>query len=177
MLMVSLLVYLHFESEAEKFDLEKLTEMPQRNLIFDSSGKEWCRIQGQNRTLVPLKAVSNLFIQALLAREDSRFYSHDGVDLHGICRALVQNIRHHGIKQGGSTITQQLARSVFNLTDRSVKRKLLEIMLARRIEDQYSKEEILNFYVNQVYFGGNVYGIESASQTYFGKHCASGTDS
>ncbi|PWU11414.1 MAG: hypothetical protein C5B47_00865, partial [Verrucomicrobia bacterium] len=150
------------------FDLKQLAEMPQSSLLFDKDGKFYSRLAGgENRQIVPFDSISNDFVNALIAREDNRFYWHHGVDPIGILRAIVRNLR--GIRQGGSTITQQLARNSFPLGGRNLHRKLLEAALALRIETELSKEQILEYYMNRIYFGSGCYGLEAASQTYFGK--------
>lgn len=150
------------------FDLKQLGEMPQSSSLFDKDGKFYSRLAGgENRQIVPFDAVSNDFVNALITREDNRFYWHHGVDLIGIARAIVRNLE--GIRQGGSTITQQLARNSFPLGGRNLHRKLLEAALALRIETELSKEQILAYYMNRIYFGSGCYGLEAASQTYFGK--------
>ncbi|MGL5019728.1 MAG: transglycosylase domain-containing protein, partial [Luteolibacter sp.] len=124
--------------------------------------------------VIPIEQVPEIFIKALRAGEDSRFLSHHGVDYIGIGRAVLLNLQ--GGSQGASTITQQLARNAYNLKEEAllrkettIERKLVEAFLARRIEDRYSKKEILNFYLNRIYFGSGFYGIRSASLGYFGK--------
>jgi penicillin-binding protein 1A len=114
--------------------------------------------------------VSPSFIDALLAREDTRFHSHRGVDPIGVIRAVVRNITAKSAKQGASTLTQQLARNTFPLGGKNVHRKLLEAFVAIRIEQHYTKEEVLEHYMNRIYFGTGVYGIETASLSYFGKN-------
>jgi penicillin-binding protein 1A len=106
---------------------------------------------------------------AFIAIEDRRFYSHRGVDPFGIARALVADIFHRGAAQGGSTITQQLAKNLFLTQERTVTRKLQEIVLALWLEHKFSKTQILELYLNRVYFGAGAYGIEGAAQRYFGK--------
>jgi penicillin-binding protein 1A len=107
--------------------------------------------------------------RAFIAIEDRRFYQHYGVDPFGIARAAVANILHRGVSQGGSTITQQLAKNLFLTQERTVTRKLQEMLLALWLERKYSKTQILELYLNRVYFGAGAYGIEQASQRYFGK--------
>ena len=105
----------------------------------------------------------------LLATEDSRFYSHHGIDPIGILRAIWVNVVHSGVAEGGSTITQQLARNAFLSQDRTLKRKISEALLALKIEQHYTKQEILEMYMNQIYFGQGAYGVQSAAHVYFGK--------
>jgi penicillin-binding protein 1A len=157
---------------AKRFDMGEICEMSERSAVFDFDGKIYSRLQGENRITVKLSEVSPYFLRALVAREDSRFYGHPGVDLMGIARAVVKNITHGSAKEGASTLTQQLARNSYPAglgTKKSLHRKLLEAVLAVRIERNYTKDEILEAYVNRIYFGSTVYGVETASQTYFSK--------
>jgi len=118
---------------------------------------------------MPFDNVSNDFYNALISREDTRFYKHHGIDPIGIARAVVRNLFLGGFREGASTITQQLARNSFPLGGKNLHRKLIEAALAFRIETELTKEEILKAYVNRIYFGSGTYGIEASSQTYFGK--------
>src|SRR5437762_11966490 len=149
--------------------MKKVGEMPERNTVFDVDGKIYSRLAGSNRLKVSLKEVSPLFIQALLAREDTRFYEHGGIDWRGVARALLRDIASGSAKEGASSITQQLARNSLPLGGRTISRKLLEAMVALRIERQFTKQQILELYVNRIYFGNGCYGVETASQAYFGK--------
>src|SRR6202040_2614105 len=106
---------------------------------------------------------------AVVAVEDSKFYQHHGYDLSGIVRATFKNFVAGHVRQGASTITQQLARNSFALKEKTFRRKLLEIALARRIEDQFGKQKIMELYLNRIYFGGGLYGAEAAARGYFGK--------
>ena len=123
----------------------------------------------ERRILVPLEEMPQELIQAVIAVEDSRFYAHGGFDLVGILRAAVANLSSMEIRQGGSTITQQLARSLFLTPERTYTRKLKEVMLARKIEKFFSKDQILEMYLNQIYYGHGAYGTQTAARTYFGK--------
>ncbi|MFV0416814.1 MAG: transglycosylase domain-containing protein, partial [Chthoniobacterales bacterium] len=152
-----------------RYDLDSIDQMPERSVVFDRNGNFFSRLSGENRQVLPFDKISNDFINALLAREDSRFYQHVGVDPVGIARALVRNLLLGGIRQGGSTITQQLARNSFPLGGRNFHRKLLEAALSFRIETELSKERILECYINRIYFGSGYYGIETACQAYFQK--------
>lgn len=149
------------------FDLSKIEQMSQRSLIYDRSGAVYSLAGGENRQIVPFDKVSNYFVNALISREDARFYEHHGVDPIGITRAVVRNLLLGGMHQGGSTITQQLARNSFPLGGHNLNRKLLEAAMAFRIETELSKEKILELYMNRIYFGPGLYGVESASQAYF----------
>lgn len=169
-LAVALTVVLVYGFWASSFDIHDVRTMRERSTVFDMDGKVYARLQGENRITVPKSEVSPYFISALLAREDTRFYSHRGVDPVGIARALVRNIASGSARQGASTLTQQLARNSFVLGGKNLHRKLLEAFVSLRIEQHYSKDEILEHYMNRIYFGSGVYGIETASQAYFGKH-------
>ncbi|MBA3543783.1 MAG: PBP1A family penicillin-binding protein [Chthoniobacterales bacterium] len=157
---------------AQTFDLKRLGTMPERNTVFDVDGKIYSRLAGANRLKVPLEQVSPLFIQALLAREDTRFYDHGGIDWRGVARALYRDITSGSVKEGASSITQQMARNSLPLGGHTFSRKLLEAMVALRIERELTKNEILELYVNRIYFGSGCYGVETASQSYFGKSAA-----
>jgi penicillin-binding protein 1A len=124
----------------------------------------------EDRALVALEELPPFVPAAFIAVEDRKFYSHWGVDMFGISRALLSNMRHGRRMQGGSTITQQLARNLFDMFENTLTRKIKEALLAMRIERAYSKDEILEMYLNQIYFGGGAHGIEAAAQVFFGKH-------
>src|SRR5436309_15644228 len=165
-------VFLFYAGWAATFDMKKVGEMPERNTVFDFDGKIYSRLAGANRLKVSLDEISPFFVDALLAREDTRFYQHPGVDWRGIFRALVRDILTGSAKEGASSITQQLARNSLPLGGRNVSRKLLESMVAFRIEHEFTKKQILELYVNRLYFGAGCYGVETASQAYFGKNAA-----
>src|SRR5437016_1396824 len=164
-----LALLLFYGAWAASFDMKKVGEMPERNTVFDVDGKIYSRLAGANRLKVSLNEISPLFIDALLAREDARFYQHPGVDWRGILRALVRDMLSGSAKEGASSITQQLARNSLPLGGRTLSRKLLEAMVALRIEQQFTKQQILELYINRIYFGAGCYGVETASQAYFGK--------
>src|SRR5437588_10727804 len=167
-----LALFLFYGAWAASFDMKKVGAMPERNTVFDVDGKIYSRMAGSNRLRISLDEVSPLFINALLAREDTRFYQHPGVDWHGIFRALVRDILSGSAKEGASSITQQLARNSLPLGGRNLSRKLLEAMVAFRIEHEFTKNQILELYVNRIYFGAGCYGVETASQAYFGKNAS-----
>jgi len=118
---------------------------------------------------IPIDSIPKNMINALVAVEDSRFWTHKGIDYIGIARALATDIIHASFREGGSTITQQLAKVVFLSPEKTIKRKLMEITLAMKIEKSLSKKEILELYLNKVYFGHGAYGVEMAAKKYFGK--------
>lgn len=157
---------------ASTFDISKLGDMPQRATVYDLDGNPYSRLYGENRIVVPLAKVSGHFVEALVAREDSRFYSHHGVDPRGILRAVVRNFRRGRAAEGASTLTQQLARNSLPLGGKTINRKILEAFVAMHIERKYSKDQILAFYVNRIFYGAGLYGVETASQAYFGKPSA-----
>lgn len=140
--------------------------------VFDSNGQLLSKLFEQNRIVVSINRMSPYIAQAVVANEDTRFYSHIGIDPIGIIRALWVNIRTGGITEGGSTITQQLAREMFLTQERTLTRKIKEALLAVIIERKFAKQEILQAYLNQVYFGEGAYGVEAAAQVYFGKHAS-----
>ena len=160
---------------ASSFDINAVREMPSRSTVYDFDGKVYTRLQGENRIVVSLDKVSPHFVDALLAREDSRFYQHRGIDPVGVIRAIVKNFATGSRAQGASTLTQQLARNSFPEgigQTKSIHRKLLEAFVSIRIEQKYDKKQILEAYLNRIYFGTGVYGLEAASLAYFGKHAA-----
>lgn len=142
---------------------------PQSTLIFDGNNNLVSALFEEHRIAVPLEKISAHMTHAVLATEDKRFYDHDGVDVVRIAAAAIANSRAGGIVQGGSTITQQLVRSLLLDRERTYKRKIKEAILARRLEEQYSKHDILQAYLNRVYFGDGYYGVEAAAIGYFGK--------
>ena len=154
---------------AQTFDMKRVGAMPERNTVFDVDGKIYSRLAGANRLRVSLNEVSPFFIDAVLAREDTRFYQHGGIDPRGVARALYRDIITRSTKEGASSITQQVARNSLPLGGRTLSRKLLEAMVALRMERVFTKEQILELYVNRIYFGSGCYGVETASQAYFGK--------
>ena len=123
----------------------------------------------ERRILVPLQEIPKPLVNAVIATEDSRFFEHRGVDFVGIARAVLTNLVSGRIRQGASTITQQLARSLFLSPKRDFDRKVREVLLALKIEQMLKKDQILELYLNQIYFGHGAYGVQSASQTYFNK--------
>src|SRR5436305_2714199 len=164
-----LAVFLFYAGWAATFEMQKVGEMPERNTVLDVDGKIYSRLAGANRLKLSLSEVSPFFITAVLAREDTRFYQHGGIDWRGILRALARDILSRSAKEGASSITQQLARNSLPLGGRTVSRKLLEAMVALRIEREFTKQQILELYINRIYFGTGCYGVETASQAYFGK--------
>lgn len=138
--------------------------------VFDINGQLISKLFEENRVVVTINNMSPYVQQAIIANEDTRFYSHFGLDPIGIIRAMAVNIRRGSLVEGGSTITQQLAKNMFLSQERTLVRKIKEALLALIIDYKFSKQEILQAYLNQVYFGEGAYGVEAAAQMYFGKH-------
>lgn len=165
---VFLLVRAEFVELAGQFDLERLEKMEAASTIYDRKGGVMGKIYIQNREPVPYEKLPQVLVQAVVATEDQKFWKHGGVDYQGMARAALANWSAGRIRQGASTVTQQLARNSFDLKERTYRRKLLEIALAHRIEEHFSKEKIMEMYLNRVYFGGGFYGAEAAARGYFG---------
>jgi len=156
-------------SQAATFDLSKLEQMESASVILDRNGKIFGQIYVENRETVPYDQFPRDLVNAVVAVEDAKFYQHGGYDFLGIIRAALKNLTAGHVRQGGSTITQQLARNSFALKQKTFRRKLLEIFLARRIEEHFGKQKIMELYLNRIYFGGGLYGAEAAARGYFGK--------
>ena len=152
--------------------VNRIGEMDQATVIYDASDAVAFTVFKEQRLEVPISEVSPNVVHALLSIEDQHFYDHHGFDAVRIGAAAVANIRHRRAAQGASTITQQLARQSFLTPDKTIRRKLQELILAARIERLYKKESILELYLNKVYFGDGLYGVEAASRGYFGKHAS-----
>jgi 1A family penicillin-binding protein len=152
--------------------LREVSTMAQATTLLDVNDKPAFTIYREQRIEVPLERVSPHLVRAVLAVEDQRFYDHAGVDFVRVMGAALTNLREGRAAQGGSTITQQLARQSFLSTEKTITRKLREIVVAARLEAEFSKDEILELYLNKVYFGSGLYGVEAASLGFFGKHAA-----
>jgi penicillin-binding protein 1A len=143
---------------------------PLATVVLDRKGRPIGEFYVERRRLTPFEKVPAHVVQAFVSGEDSTFFEHEGIDYHSILRAAWVNLRAGGeIKQGGSTITQQMVKSLLLSPERKYKRKIKEMILARRIEQRFSKQEILYLYLNQIYFGHGAWGIGEAARTYFGK--------
>ena len=169
-----------YQKWAEEFNLEDINNLDHPCIIYDRNGEEIGRIYDENRSYVPYNKISRSMVDALVAQEDKNFWAHNGFDPVGIIRAIKEAMAAGGqANQGASTITQQLARNAYDLEQRTAarggsryERKVVEIFLAMRIEKKYDKQQILEFYINRVYFGRGFYGIRAASLGYFGKEPA-----
>ncbi|MCH3914953.1 MAG: penicillin-binding protein 1A [Acidaminococcaceae bacterium] len=173
------LVMVGFLSVAGFFGLAKFTtsNMLTKDMVqaassqfFDAKGNLLCTVDSEeDRLPVPFAKVPKNLQNAFLAAEDIRFYEHSGVDFRGIARAIYTKIAYNEV-QGASTITQQLAKNYFLTQERTMTRKIHEAFIALQLEQKYSKQEIFEMYMNQIYFGQGAYGVETAANTYFGKH-------
>ncbi|MGR6836091.1 transglycosylase domain-containing protein [Syntrophomonas erecta] len=144
-------------------------EVPESSVLFDINGRVIKGLAEQNRISITLEEIPPEFRSAIIAVEDKNFYHHHGVDIAGILRAVFVNLKERKIAAGGSTITQQTAKNLFLTNERTLMRKLKELIYAIELERRYSKDEILTMYCNTIYFGHGAYGIEVAARTFFGK--------
>lgn len=151
--------------------LDTLEYMPNlTTFIYDCNGEIITKLFSENRIPVPISQMPEHLLDAVVSIEDNRFYEHYGVDPKAIARALWVDIRHGEKLQGGSTITQQLAKNAFLTADKTLWRKIQDALLAIQLERKYTKREILELYLNEIYFGPNANGVEAAAQYYFGRH-------
>ncbi|MBY0257297.1 transglycosylase domain-containing protein [Methylobacterium sp.] len=162
-------------SQLPPIDQLAVPKRPPNIAILASDGSLLANRGETGGRVVSIKELPPYLPRAFVAIEDRRFYSHLGVDPVGIARAVAQNITRRGVSQGGSTLTQQLAKNLFLTPERSASRKIQEAILALWLEHKYSKDEILELYLNRVYFGAGAYGVEAAAQRYFGKPAKSVT--
>jgi penicillin-binding protein 1A len=153
-------------------DVRGIGAMAQATTLLDVHGRPAFTLFVEQRIEVPLERISPHLIEALTAVEDQRFFEHGGLDIIRVAGAAISNFREGRTVQGGSTLTQQLARQTFLTTEKTYRRKLKEVLVAARIESTFDKREILELYLNKVYFGDGLYGVEAASLGYFGKHAA-----
>jgi penicillin-binding protein 1A len=154
---------------AMRFDLEEVSRLPAGTTFYDRKGAEISAPGGVGRKLVKRQDIPDFMVKALLAREDARFFQHQGVDVRGLARAFVRTLKDRDFTQGASTLSMQLARNSFKMKQKSLHRKFLEIALTLRVESRYTKDEILTNYLNRIYFGAGADGIEQAARTYFAK--------
>lgn len=166
---VAAVLYYFGHDLPSRLDLKSAYRPAVISTVYDVRGQPIGEFYHQRRIVVPLDRMPPHVIQALLAAEDSRFFAHGGVDVFAIMRAVFSNLRRRAVREGASTITQQLVRGFFLTPERTLGRKIREAILAYRVEKNHTKEEILYLYLNQVYFGHGNYGIEAASRDYFGK--------
>ena len=153
----------------QRLDPARLHGLAQTSSLYDADGELMSELRGvENRTLVSLSEVPKHTQLAFIAAEDLRFYTHRGIDVYRIFGALRSNLRSGSRVEGASTITQQLAKLTHLSSEKTIRRKLEEIFLAFQIERQYSKDEILEMYLNTVYFGRGAYGLQAAARAFFG---------
>ncbi len=168
----SLAVYLFITiRQLPPLDQFNSRQVSQTTKIFDRTGKILLYevYNKEKRTIIPFEEIPDYLKEATLAAEDAEFYSEPAFDWKAILRAVIVNIKKRGFVQGGSTITQQLVKSVFLTPEKTITRKLKELILAIKLESRYSKDEIFAAYLNQIPYGSNAYGVEAAAQTYFNK--------
>ena len=159
----------HFSKGLPDVGRLKGYEPSQTTRIYASGGELIATLFKENRTYSKIEDIAPAMCDAIVAVEDSRFRQHIGVDFRGVARAVVYDLQHKGAHQGASTITMQLARNLFLNPTRSFERKIREVLLSLEIEKRFTKDEILELYLNQIYYGSGAYGIASASQLYFDK--------
>jgi penicillin-binding protein 1A len=164
------LVYDVFHDLPSGSELRDVGSMAQATTLYDRNNRAAFTIFQERRIETPLSEISPNLADAIISVEDQRFYEHRGIDVVRIVAAAVANLREHRAAQGGSTLTQQLARQSFLTADKTVRRKLKEAVLAWRLEREFTKDQLLELYLNKVYFGDGLYGAEAASLGFFGKH-------
>ncbi|PFP30353.1 penicillin-binding protein [Bacillus sp. AFS073361] len=157
----------YFSKDADISGLKN--ELPQATVFYDVNGDIASKVSANKNEGVSIKQVPNSMKDAIVAIEDRRFYQHSGVDLIGTSRALVRDLKARGMVEGGSTITQQLTKNTLLTSQKTLNRKMEEVFLALQIEREYSKLEILQMYLNQIYFGNGAWGIKKAASKYFAK--------
>lgn len=167
--LIGLSVVRHFSKDLPDVGAIKEYEPSQTTHIYASQGELIATLFKENRTYYKIEEIAPSMRDAIVAVEDSRFRTHIGVDIRGVIRAAVYDIRHQGAHQGASTITMQLARNLFLTPTRSLERKIREVLLSLEMEKRFAKDEILELYLNQIYYGSGAYGIGSAAKVYFGK--------
>jgi len=151
------------------YDIRQV-DVPEASVVFDIDGQPIKGLAEENRISIGFEEIPESFKVAIIAVEDKNFYQHHGVDINGILRAFITNIKERGITAGGSTITQQTAKNLFLSNERTFTRKIKELFYAIELERRYSKDEILTMYCNTIYFGHGAYGIEVAARTFFSKN-------
>lgn len=161
-------VFAYYAATAPKLDEEKLSD-PASNIVYDMNGDEFAELGSENRRKVTYDDLPQQLIDAVTATEDSRFFEHNGIDIIRTGGALVSNFKNGFGAEGGSTIDQQVIKRSFLSPEKTVKRKMQEWWLAFQLDRQYSKEEILEMYLNKVFYGQYAYGVATAAETYFGK--------
>jgi penicillin-binding protein 2A len=144
--------------------------LPEASIVLDKNGQVASQLSASKIDAVPFKDIPQVLVDAIVAVEDRRFYEHKGVDMKSIFRAVGRDVLKGSYSEGASTITQQLARNLFLTADKTVGRKLREAAYAIKIETSYSKNDILEMYLNKIYFGEGSWGVQGAAKTYFNKN-------
>ncbi|MFQ5673719.1 MAG: penicillin-binding protein 1A [Nitrospinales bacterium] len=163
-------IFYHYSKDLPDVSTLKTYEPSTITQIFSDNDELIAEFYIEKRILVPLEKIPKQLQQATLAVEDANFYRHPGIDLKAIFRAMITNFKAGRIVEGGSTITQQLSKTLFLSRAKNIERKIREAILAIRLERIFSKKDILEMYLNQIYYGHGAYGVEAAARTYFGKH-------
>lgn len=158
-----------YQRRAAAINLDDIKNYNETNLFFDRNDQELGRMFVENRVVLEHDEIPDIMRKAVIAIEDERFYKHRGIDLQGLTRAMLTNLRQMRFAQGGSTLTQQLSKHLIGSFEKSIDRKILEALVALRVEKAFGKEQILDFYLNRIYFGKGYFGVEAAAQGYFGK--------
>jgi penicillin-binding protein 1A len=161
--------YQYFANDLPSTARLEMIEPTLKTVVYGADSSVVGEFFVEDRALVPLTDLPPYLVDAFVSVEDRKFYSHWGIDIFGIARAVIRNVMAGETVQGGSTITQQLGRNLFDMFEDTLTRKIKEALLATRIERAYSKDEILEMYLNQIYFGGGAHGVEAAAGTFFGK--------
>lgn len=154
---------------SSKHDMREVAQLPIGTVFCDRQGAALEVAGGRGKVLAKRGDIPDFMVKALIAREDARFHEHSGVDFRGLIRATLRNLKDRKFTQGASTLSMQLARNTFDIREKSIHRKLLEIAITLRLEARYGKDEILTHYLNRIYFGSGAYGIAQASRVYFNK--------
>ncbi len=169
-IVISAILIFLYGTIANRYDISEVkSNMPERTVILDRKNRTIGTLHGENRRRVTLTDVPPIFLDALILREDNRFYEHGGVDWVGVGRAVAQVFKHKRTTQGASTLTMQLAKITYNHRKRNLHSKLTEVALAKRIEATYSKDEILETYINRIFWGHTFLGIAAAARGYYDK--------
>lgn len=170
-IIVGLSLFLYYTKDFPRPDSLSEKSFVEPTRIYDRTGEVilYTVYGEEKRDIVALDDIPDHLVHAVVSIEDADFYSHSGLDFKGIARSILENLKNWNRSQGGSTISQQLIRNTFLTGDKTISRKVREIILTLELERRYSKDEIMEFYLNQIPFGGNAYGVEAAAQTFFNK--------
>lgn len=168
-------IFLYIRMDLPQINSLKDYNPPMNSQIVSKDGEVLLDIGNETRDVVAFDKIPKRVVNAFLAAEDDNFYHHEGVDYYGILRAFIVNMKEGRLVQGGSTITQQVAKSFLLSKERTISRKVKDLLLAQKIEEKFSKEEILFLYLNQVYLGGGYYGVKAAFRGYFDKDLSQAT--